>query len=153
MDRNRVAADGVHHSMTDSLRALRAFFAAEADYLTAGGPGNASFDGMAEHLHPNVVMHQAEALPYGGRWSGPEGIEAFMSAMSAAWSSLAFTEQYLAADGPVAVARSRGVLRSRATGRELDTWVMQWFTFDEGRISEIRPFYLDTAAVLDVLRS
>jgi len=137
--------------MTDSLSALRAFFAAEAAYLTAGGPGKASFDGMAEHLHPDVVMHQADALPYGGRWTGPEGIEAFMSAMSEAWTALEFTEQHLAADGPVAVARSRGVLRARATGRELETWVMQWFTFDDGRIAEIRPFYLDTAAVLDVL--
>ncbi|MQY03450.1 nuclear transport factor 2 family protein [Actinomadura macrotermitis] len=137
--------------MIDSLSALKDFFAAEAAYVTAGGPGKADFAGMAAHLSPDVVMYQAESLPYGGAWTGPDGIERFMAAMSEAWTSLEFLEQRFAADGPVAVVRNRGVLRARATGRALETSVMQWFTFEDGLISEIRPFYLDTAAVLDVL--
>ncbi|MGW3769843.1 hypothetical protein [Actinomadura verrucosospora] len=46
--------------MNDSLRTLKDFFAAEAAYVTAGGPGKADFSGMAAHLHPDVVMYQAE---------------------------------------------------------------------------------------------
>ncbi|MFJ8739750.1 nuclear transport factor 2 family protein [Embleya sp. NPDC127516] len=40
-----------------------------------------------------------------------------------------------------------GVLTARATGRVLDTWVMQMITIRNGLITEIRPFYWDTKAV------
>ena len=43
------------------------------------------------------------------------------------------------------------VLRARATGRELETSVLQWITVRDGLVREFRPFYLDTAAVLDTL--
>jgi uncharacterized protein len=40
--------------------------------------------------------------------------------------------------------------RARCTGRGLDFPILQTITVDAGRISEIRPFYWDTAAVADV---
>ena len=137
--------------MNASLRTLKDFFAAEAAYVTAGGPGKADFSGMAAHLHPDVVMYQAESLPYGGEWTGPAGIESFMAAMGEEWTSLEFLEQRFAADGPTVEVCNRGMLRARATGRALKTSVMQWFTLENGLIREMRPFYLDTAAVLDAL--
>ncbi len=137
--------------MDDSLSALKAFYAAEAAYLTAGGPGVADFAGMAAHLDPEVLMYQAESLPYGGEWAGHDGIERFMAAMSEAWSSLEFLEQRSVVDGSVVVVDSRVAFRARATGRELETSVIQWITFGNGLITEFRPFYLDTAAVLAAL--
>ncbi|MFQ6328453.1 nuclear transport factor 2 family protein [Nocardia sp. CWNU-33] len=130
--------------MTTTMSALQRFFAAEAAYITTGG----DFTGMAACLAPDVVMYQAANLPYGGAWHGRDGIERFMAAMSETWSSLEFLEQRFVVDGDAVVIYNVGRLRARTTGRVLDTSVMQLITFRDGLISEIRPFYLDTAAVM-----
>ena len=85
--------------MADALKALERFYAAEADYLAAGGPGKGDFSVMAAHLTPDVVMHQAPSLPYGGTWRGHDGMERFMAVMSELWSELTFREQHYAVDG------------------------------------------------------
>ncbi|WUN35630.1 nuclear transport factor 2 family protein [Kitasatospora sp. NBC_00315] len=131
---------------------LQKFYSAEAAYIAAGGPGRARFDGLAECLDPEVVMYQAPGLPYGGTWRGPSGIEEFMAAMSVAWQSLEFLEQRFVVDGDSVVVLNRGRLRARASGRVLDTSVMQLITVKDGLITEFRPFYWDTAAVAEALR-
>ncbi|NKY30170.1 hypothetical protein [Nocardia gamkensis] len=60
---------------TDSTTVLTGMYAAEAEYLAAGGPGSASFDPLAPFFHASVVLHQAENLPYGGTWRGHDGME------------------------------------------------------------------------------
>ncbi|MGI5418546.1 nuclear transport factor 2 family protein [Actinomadura luteofluorescens] len=138
--------------MTDALEALERFYAAEADYLAAGGPGKGDFSVMAAHLAPDVVMYQAPSLPYGGTWRGHDGMERFMAVMSELWSELTFREQHYAVDGETVAVRNDCVFRARATGREVDTSVLQWITVRDGLVSEFRPFYLDTSAVLEALR-
>ncbi|MGI5205775.1 nuclear transport factor 2 family protein [Spirillospora sp. CA-108201] len=143
--------------MTDALKALQRFYAAEAAYLAAGGPGKGDFSVMAAHLTPDVVMYQAPCLPYGGTWRGHDGMERFMAVMSEMWSELTFREQHYAVDGAglghaVVAVRNDCVFRARATGREVDTSVLQWITVRDGLVSEFRPFYLDTSAVLAALR-
>ncbi|MFC3982695.1 nuclear transport factor 2 family protein [Streptosporangium jomthongense] len=135
-----------------SLAVLERFYRAEVAYIAAGGLGKADFGELAECLDPEVVMYQADSLPYGGTWRGPSGIEQFMAAMSEAWQSLEFLEQKYVVDGGSVVVWNRGILRARATGRALETSVMQLMTIKNGRIAEIHPFYLDTSAVLHVLR-
>ena len=97
-------------------------------------------------------MYQAPGLPYGGTWRGPRGIEEFMAAMSEAWRSLEFFEQRFVVDGDAVVVLNRGRLQARATGRVLDTSVMQLITVKDGLIAEMHPFYWDTVAVADALR-
>lgn len=135
----------------DALAVLEKFYAAEADYIAAGGPGQASFDELAAYLDPDVVMYQAPGLPYGGTWRGPRGIEEFMAAMSEAWRSLEFVEQKFVVDGDNVAVFNRGRLQARATGRILDTAVMQLITVEHGLITEIHPFYWDTIAVAEAL--
>lgn len=67
---------------TDLSAVLQNMYAAEGEYLAAGGPGEASFDLLAPFFAPDVVLHQAEALPYGGSWRGHAGMERFFLAMS-----------------------------------------------------------------------
>nr|BFD87128.1 nuclear transport factor 2 family protein [Streptomyces sp. Xyl84] len=135
----------------DALAVLKEFYAAEAAYIAVGGMGKASFDGLAGFLDPEVVMYQAPGLPYGGTWRGPRGIEEFMAAMSEAWQSLEFLEQRFVVDGDAVVVLNRGRLQARATGRILDTSVMQLITVKDGLITEIHPFYWDTIAVAEAL--
>ncbi|MDA3630473.1 nuclear transport factor 2 family protein [Saccharopolyspora sp. WRP15-2] len=129
---------------------LKRMYAAEAEYLSAGGPGKADFELIAEHFSPDVVLHQAEALPYGGIWRGHADLERFFIAMSRTWAVFEFVEQeFVASDEATgtAVVLTQVRARSRATGRELEFPILQTVTVQGGQIIEVRPFYWDTAAI------
>ncbi|MBT2383619.1 nuclear transport factor 2 family protein [Streptomyces sp. ISL-11] len=135
--------------ITDSVTVLTGMYAAEAEYLAAGGPGEAPFDLLAPFFAPDVVLHQAAALPYGGTWQGHAGMERFFVAMSQAWESFDMVEQEFLATGETAVVLTRVRARARATGRELTFPILQTIKVKDGRIAEVRPFYWDTAAIAD----
>jgi uncharacterized protein len=134
---------------TDMLALLKNMYAAEAEYLAAGGPGEASFELLAPFFASDVVLHQAEALPYGGTWRGHDGMQQFFLAMSQAWESFGMVDQkFLATDG-TAVVLTQVRACARATGRKLDFPILQTVEARNGRITEIRPFYWDTAVIAD----
>lgn len=122
-------------------------YAAEAEYFAAGGPGEAAFAPLAPFFATDVVLHQADALPYGGVWRGHDGLERFFLAMSRTWETFTLVEQtFLSATSPLVVL-THVHSRVRATGRELDFPILQTITVENGRIAEVRPFYWDTAAI------
>ncbi|KOT40526.1 ketosteroid isomerase [Streptomyces caelestis] len=136
-------------STTDSATVLAGMYAAEAEYLAAGGPGEAPFGLLAPFFAPDVELHQADALPYGGVWRGHDGMRRFFLAMRETWESFDMVEQEFLATGETAVVLTRVRARARATGRELGFPIMQTITVKSGRITEVRPFYWDTRAVAD----
>ncbi|WP_159839659.1 nuclear transport factor 2 family protein [Nocardia sp. CY41] len=137
-------------STTDPMTVLTGMYAAEAEYLAAGGPGSASFELLAPFFHTAVVLHQAESLPYGGTWRGHDGMERFFHAMRDTWEKFDMREQRFLAAGETAVVHTEVHARARATGRELSFAILQTIGFADGRIAEVRPFYWDTAAIVGV---
>ncbi|MFD9907556.1 nuclear transport factor 2 family protein [Streptomyces sp. NPDC059063] len=140
------------------LTVLTEMYAAESRYLAAGGPGRASFALLAPFFAPDVVLHQADALPYGGIWRGHEGLERFFLAMSDTWAEFAIGAQEFVADGGhgvsgTAVVRSEIRARARATGRDLAFPILQTIRVEDGRIAEVHPFYWDTAAIAEACRA
>ncbi|MEU7786086.1 nuclear transport factor 2 family protein [Amycolatopsis sp. NPDC049159] len=127
---------------TDPVAVLEGMYAAEAAYLSEG-----DFAALAPFFAPDVVLHQAAALPYGGDWRGHEGMAAFFAAMSHTWDVFELVDQaFLATTSPLVVL-THVHARARATGRELDFPILQTITVTGGRITEVRPFYWDTAAI------
>ncbi|MBO8184028.1 nuclear transport factor 2 family protein [Streptomyces spirodelae] len=136
-------------SATDSMTVLTGMYAAEAEYLAAGGPGKASFDLLAPFFAPDVELHQAAALPYGGTWRGHRGMEQFFLTMGGVWESFDMVEQEFLATGETAVVLTQVRARARATGRELGFPILQTITIKDGLIREVRPFYWDTQAIAE----
>ncbi|MFF8883972.1 nuclear transport factor 2 family protein [Streptomyces flaveolus] len=134
---------------TESAEVLTGMYAAEAEYLAAGGPGEASFDLLAPFFAPDVELHQADALPYGGVWRGHEGMTQFFLLMGEVWESFHMVEQQFLATGETAVVLTQIRARARASGRELGFPILQAITVKNGRITEVRPFYWDTRAIAD----
>ncbi|MFK4066676.1 nuclear transport factor 2 family protein [Streptomyces sp. NPDC029674] len=137
----------------DSKTVLTAMYEAESRYFAAGGPNRASFDLLAPCFAPDVVMHQAKALPYGGTWRGHDGMARFLRAMAQTWESFEIGEQEFLATGETAVVHTQVHARARATGRELAFPVLQSITVRGGRIVEVRPFYWDTAAIAEATKA
>ncbi|MEU4967262.1 nuclear transport factor 2 family protein [Streptomyces smyrnaeus] len=131
----------------DPEAVLTGMYAAEVEYLAAGGPGTASFAPLAPFFAPDVVLHQAAGLPYGGTWHGHAGMERFFLEMSRVWESFDITDQEFLATGATMVVLSRIHARARATGREVVFPILQTINVRDGRIAEVRPFYWDTAAI------
>ncbi|GGS24897.1 MULTISPECIES: nuclear transport factor 2 family protein [Actinokineospora] len=126
---------------------LEGMYAAEADYLAAGGPGSASFAPLAPFFAPDVTLHQADGLPYGGIWRGHDGLARFFTTMSAVWERFDLADRtYLSRTSPLVV-RFRIHARARATGRDLDFPILQTVDVEDGLITELRPFYWDTAEI------
>lgn len=137
----------VNDRATDPMAVLNGMYAAEFRYLAAGGPGRADFGTLAPFFAADVVLVQAEGLPYGGTWRGHDGLERFFLVMSRTWEVFDMVRQeFLATESPVVV-RTYVHARARATGRELDFPILQTITVRAGRIAEVQPFYWDTAAI------
>ncbi|MGA5357595.1 nuclear transport factor 2 family protein [Streptomyces purpurascens] len=136
-------------STTDSVAVLTGMYAAEAEYLAAGGPDEASFDLLAPFFAPSVELHQAAALPYGGTWRGHDGMTRFFRRMGEVWESFQMVEQEFLATGETAVVLTQVRARARATGRELGFPILQTVTVADGQITEVRPFYWDTREIAD----
>ncbi len=133
----------------DTKTVLHQMYAAEAEYLAAGGPGTASFDLLKPYFAADVELNQADALPYGGTWRGHHGMEQFFLAMSETWAVFDLRDQEFRSTTPdSAVVLTQVHARSRATGREIDFPILQLIRTADGRISQVRPFYWDTAAIV-----
>ncbi|MGO1049403.1 nuclear transport factor 2 family protein [Crossiella sp. CA198] len=132
--------------MSETLAILDRFYAAELAYLS----GETGFEPVAEFLDPEIVLHQAEGLPYGGQWRGPDGLARFLAVMARTWASFEILAQETLVDGDRVSVLSQVRARGRATGTELEFPILQLIRLRHGRLAEVRPFYWDTAAVAAV---
>ncbi len=131
-----------------ALATLDRFYEAESAYMAAGG---GDFAGIAATLDPECVIYQPKSLPYGGEWRGHSGFEAWMQAFARQWSSLEVKDAELYLDGDVIVSSSHVYAIAKPTGLRLDWPLLQLFKMREEKILELRPFYWDTAALLEGL--
>jgi ketosteroid isomerase-like protein len=140
----------------ESTRAvLEEFYAAEAEYVAAGGPGQADFGRLARCLSRDVVIRQAPGLPWSdaGDWRGHDGVRAFMAAFARTWRSMEVQHhRIVAAEDRVAV-ELEVRFESAATGRALTTSIVQINTVRDGRIAEIKPYYWEPEAVQRACRT
>ena len=128
--------------MSDPIEVIGRFYAAEADYMNAGGAAaGADFTAMAATLDPGVVLHQSPDLPWGGEFAGHAGYEDWARRMSAAFARLEVRDRRFFAEGDTVVVTCRLVTRSRATGETLDLPMVQVVRVSGDRIAEFRPFY------------
>lgn len=131
-----------------ALATLTRFYEAETAYLASG---TRDFSGIAATLDPECVIYQPASLPYGGTWRGHAGFEAWMQAFAEIWSSLEVKSPEIFPIGDVLVSRSHVYAKVRRNQREADWPLLQFFRVREARILELRPFYWDTATLLEAI--
>jgi uncharacterized protein YciI len=100
---------------------------------------------------PEVAIHEAPSLPYGGDYEGPEAVARHAQGYGGAWDGLqdaaerALEPEFLAGGDHVAV-----LWRQRAhdprTGERFDMPAMSLVTLREGRVVESRMFHFDAGA-------
>jgi len=101
--------------------------------------------GMMSLLDPEIIVHEANGLPYGGEYRGLAGMGQLMQKLNEVVEGFsAKAEQFfVSGDDVAALLRVKG--RGRLTGLAIDMAVMEVWTVKNGRATSIRPFYWDTA--------
>ncbi len=91
------------------------------------------------------------SLPYGGLHRGHDGFRAALAGFAAAWRNVRSMELSYALSGGQVVSLSRMTATAVPTGRPVDMRVAETFRVIGGKIAEVRPYYFDTAALLQAL--
>ena len=104
---------------------------------------------IAELVSPNLVIRQAEALPWGGEYEGLAGFRAFTQRLLAAISPRVTIAEYVeAGDHVVTLDRTAGHVL--ATGAPFDVRLAHVWTLAGGLVTRFEP-YIDTPAMLRAL--
>lgn len=105
---------------------------------------------VAGLLHPDLVVHEADNLPYPGDYRGLDGFAELLKTLLRNYE-LKFVSAALHDAGEVVTCEMTIQLTGRVTGRTLEMPMIELYRFTDGRISDIDVFYKDTKAVVDLL--
>lgn len=106
-----------------------------------------SIDTLFASLHPEVVVHEAASLPFGGTFEGIAGVQQLFGRMFETWDDLKIAKEKLFDGGDQVVAILRLTARSRATGTPVDMQIAELWTLREGKVVSLVPFYWDAGEV------
>jgi len=106
-------------------------------------------------FHPDILISEAPSLPYGGEYSGLEGVLRHAERFRATWDryqsedSRELEPEFLAIANRVIVLWR---LRARAAnGEGIDLPVVSIYRLEDGKIIESRMYHFDTVALMRFL--
>src|SRR5262249_3935003 len=100
-------------------------------------------------VSPDVVITQSAALPWGGHYSGYDGLQRFFATLLGHVDSKVEIHQMVdAGDHVVAIGRTKGTVRS--TGKSFDVPIAHVWRIREGRVAGFNPF-IENALMLEAL--
>lgn len=96
---------------------------------------------------PDAVVFEVESMPYAGEYHGIDGVQQLFMNMGATWEQLSATiEQTFDEDDDVLVlATLSGKLRG--VDQPLAMKIAEHWRLHDGKVTMIRPFYIDTALI------
>ena len=105
-------------------------------------------EGALAFIHPEVVAHEPESLPYGGEYRGKDG---FLELMTKIWGTVSVEATPLGMHdaGDTIVAVYQGKFTSRDSGKSVEMPVSEVYGFTDGLISSANIFYKDSKAFVD----
>jgi ketosteroid isomerase-like protein len=103
--------------------------------------------------HPDLTIEDPPGLPYGGVYKGFAGmIEVAGKLFAAVEGCQIQTEAIIGAEGgDEFVLRQRLTGTSARTGRPVEMSILEHYTFQDGLLTSIRPYYWDTKIFLEML--
>jgi hypothetical protein len=103
--------------------------------------------GAMECVHPDVVIHEPEGLPYGGDWHGRAGFQEMFSSMTAVLDFTLDHYEVVALGSESAMMRAEVTFIGRASRRQLTTKIVEVYTVRDGMIVDADIYPKDTLAV------
>ena len=107
-------------------------------------------EGAMALIDPGVRIEQPASLPHGGIHQGHDGMAAMGRAFAGHWTRR-IEDPRVVGCGEIVLQVTRQTWTSVATGRSATVEVVELLTVVDGRVTQIRVFPQDTAALLSTL--
>jgi len=115
---------------------------------TAAAAGK--LDEVSRMLADDVVLYEAESLPYGGVHQGRDNVMKTITLLFTEYLNLSeYTVVRLLGEGEHVVACLKVAGVTHTSGKPVAFEACERFVVRDGVITEIKPFYWDTAALLE----
>ncbi|MEM6430941.1 MAG: nuclear transport factor 2 family protein [Deinococcota bacterium] len=112
---------------------------------------SSNYAAVSALLDDDFTLHQAPSLPYGGEYQGVDGIKTFFQLFFDVWERFSSQRvRYVDVDNHSVLALSQ-ISATTTTGVDLDMPMAQVFHVKDGKLLEARPFYWDTAAIVQAV--
>jgi len=101
-------------------------------------------------IHPDFVVRESPALPYGGTYRGAQGFRDVVRTVFTRFQRLeAEPGNFMEGDDYVAaIVMLRG--KGKQTGETFETSAVELFHFKNGRVIEILPYYWDQQLINEI---
>jgi len=120
-----------------------------------GDPDDSRWATYASMYQPDVVIHEAKSLPYGGDYRGQEAVARHALSYNGAWDAFqasarrALEPRFFGNEDEVVVLwRQRG---ESPSGETFDMPAASVYRIRDGKVAESRMFHFDTAAARSFL--
>lgn len=109
------------------------------------------FEKAMQFAHPDLTVREAPGLPYRGTYVGLEGQRQLLADVDRLFEfdGGAPKVEFRDAGDDLVIGRVTGKATLKATGREIDFLVVEFFTLRDGKLADIEVFYWDQAAILE----
>jgi len=102
-------------------------------------------------LHADFRVVESPALPFGGTFNGMEGFNALVGQIFEMYSEFIPQPKNIAVGGNQVMVEVDIRLTGKATGKTIDTQLIEVFTFENDKLIEIKPYYFDTDLLASIL--
>ena len=100
--------------------------------------------GIVADFHPDMVLHEAESLPWGGTYHGLEAVMTGLGAVFTTYDLSRLEVELVVAEGEWGISR---IKLPHQSDPSQDMSMSEHYRVVDGKIVEARVFYWDTAAV------
>ncbi|MDM8010949.1 MAG: nuclear transport factor 2 family protein [Parasphingorhabdus sp.] len=108
-------------------------------------------EGFLSFFAEDGVLLEADSLPYGGRFTGPNEIRTALMQVMETFSAFSFEPDIFATTGEWVIAYGSFAVTVRKTGKSVTFPLAEAAHVIDGKIKLIHPVYGDTAAILAAL--
>jgi uncharacterized protein len=109
--------------------------------------GRGDYAGVLSRFDPEVEFSQPSGEPGGGTYRGTAGVVEAFRRWSAPWDGYRVEVEEIAERGEHVLARTRHLMRGKASGLDVEKVIFQLWTLRDGRIVRVRMYYDEHAAL------
>jgi ketosteroid isomerase-like protein len=111
--------------------------------------GQRDWDAVAECMHPDLVIHEAPSLPFGGRYKGRDALQTVAGAMYGQWPEAKVEFHDITGGKDWAVVILSLTINSTKTGEPITQTLCEAGRFEDGLLIEHRIHYYDTKQIAE----
>ena len=107
------------------------------------------WDRVKSFLHEDILVTEAESLPYRGEFRGPDAFIRLNQQVFDTWDDTQQQTDHVLVDGDHVVILGHFAGTGKKTGQAFSVPLAAVWRLEDGRVKEVRPFYFDTKLMHD----